>query len=114
MSRNENRPKDDDTGPAAPERAEAARRPHSDRGVWTRVSDETIEKFLADIRESIRKEGTPRPERAPRRSLEGRCFGTAFNSSPQYRRAIQRRMQAAHAAKTEPEPSQEHEENDDA
>lgn len=77
MSHDDNRPKDDGSGPDAPKRTEATDVP-------------------------------------PRRSLEGRFFGTAFNPPREWLREKERRMRAAHAARVEAEASAKQEENEDA
>jgi len=78
------------------------------------VSDETFEKFLADMEKALRESERRGEKTTPRRSLEGLCFGTAFNPPPERLRATERRLRAAHAAKTEAEASADHKENEDA
>jgi len=113
MSRHEDRPETNEEPQAAAE-SKPARRRRTDRGVWTGVSDETLEKFLKEMKTRLRESKARGEQTPPRRSLEGLCFGSAFNPPSDWLRETERRMRAAHAAKLKSEASTEHEENEDA
>jgi len=114
MSRKRDRKREEIKGTAALQRAQAAHEARRDRGVWTQVSDETLEKFLASMRRRIAESKRRGERETPRRSLEGRFFCTTFNPPASWLRETERRMRAAHARKTESDSSASHEENEDA